>query len=293
MGEKVRTDVSGHSNEELGMLYFYGLKLGFRFLWRGKTNKELLAIPVSYWRALEYKIVFNELKPDPADRILDIGSPKLLSLFLADKIGCEVYTTDIDDYFIDDYLFFQSIKGRSTRKLHAVVVDGRKLAFSDNQFTKVYSISVVEHIPGNGDTECLKEIARVLAPNGRCIKTVPFAPESRIDFKDENFYWSKFSVKDPETGRIFFQRRYSENDLYKRLIDPSGLRAIKINYIGEKIMTKSSKELCEVLHPITGPIQPMLSILFLSKPKRSWKELKKPLCAVLVLEKSQGAGLGS
>jgi SAM-dependent methyltransferase len=272
-------------NGEFNVLYFYGLRLGFQSLLRAKINKELLAIPVSYWRAAEYKIVFNELEAERSDKILDIGSPKLLSRFLAHKVGCQVYSTDVDDYFTGDYLFFQTIKDFSTRKLHAVVQDGRRLAFSDRQFTKIYSISVIEHIPENGDTECVREIARVLAPGGRCILTVPFAAEGGVDFREEDFYWSKFSVKDPESGRVFFQRRYSENDLRRRLIEPSGLRAVKIRYIGERIMTNSSKELCEVLHPITGPIQPLFSTLFLSKPKGSWKNLKKPLCAVLVLEK--------
>ena len=268
------------------MLYFYGLKLGFKSLCRGKINIELLTCPVRYWRFIEYKCVFNELKPVNTDRILDIGSPKLLSLYLAEKIGCEIYTVDIDDYFLEDFLFFQKKFNFSNKKIHAIVQDGRKLGFQDKQFTKVYAISVVEHIPGDGDTECLKEIARVLVPKGKCVITVPFSPVSRIDFKKENFYWSKFSIKDPTTGEIFFQRRYSENDLYKRLARPSGLRIVKINYIGEKIMIENKKELCDYLHPVTGPIQPIFSRLFHSGPTNNWKELQKPLCAVIVLEKS-------
>src|SRR5437016_1107653 len=157
------------------MFYWYGLRLGLQALTRGKFSP-LLVTPVNYWRMLEFRLVFDELEARPSDTILDIGSPKLLSLFLADRIGCEVFSTDIDDYFVEEYRLFQEIKRVSEFRFHPIVADGRKLQFNSAQFSKVFSISVIEHIPGEGDSECMREIARVLAPGGKCVITVPFAP---------------------------------------------------------------------------------------------------------------------
>jgi hypothetical protein len=50
-------------------------------------------------------------------------------------------------------------------------------------------------------------------------------------------------------------------------------------------MMKREGELSEFLPPLSGPIQPMLSKLFLSEPVDSWQTLGKPLCAFIVLEK--------
>jgi len=276
------------------MLYFYGMKMGIQSLLRGKLTKETiknLVVPVNYWRTLEYKLVFEELQPLKNDRILDIASPKLLSLFLADRVGAEVFSTDIDDYFLDDYLFFREIKGIREGRFHVLVEDGRKLSFKNNFFSKVYAISVIEHIPESGDTACLKEIARVLVPGGKCVITVPFSPISKNEYKKtDEIYWAKSSGKGNENGKIFYQRRYSEEDLYERLISPSGLKLHKLQFIGEKILRNSSKEHCDFLHPITGHIQPILSHLFHTKPASSWKELKKPLAALIVLEKANEGG---
>jgi SAM-dependent methyltransferase len=282
------------NNEGGLMLYFYGLKIGIQSLLRWKLTEETiknLVIPVNYWRTLEYRLAFEELQPQKTDRILDIGSPKLLSLFLADRVGAEDFSTDIDDYFLNDYSFFREIKSIPAERFHVLTEDGRNLSFKDNFFSKVYSISVIEHIPESGDTACLKEIARVLTPGGRCIITVPLSPISKNVYKKtDEIYWANSSGKGDENGKIFYLRRYSEEDLYKRLIVPSGLKLRKLQFIGEKILVNSSKELSDFLHPITGHIQPILSHLFHTKPASSRKELKKPLAALIVLEKANEGG---
>lgn len=40
---------------------------------------------------------------------IGIGNPKLLSLFLASKIGSRVYCTNLSDYFIVDFNQFREI----------------------------------------------------------------------------------------------------------------------------------------------------------------------------------------
>jgi hypothetical protein len=114
---------------------------------------------------------------------------------------------------------------------------------------------------------------------------VPFWPRSRIDFIDEDgVYWTKHSVQD-EQGKVFYQRRYSEQDLHDRLVTPSGLELDRLSYVGEKVMVDSEQELSDRLPLVSGPIQPLLSKFLHTPPNDSWQALEKPLCALVVLRK--------
>lgn len=273
------------------MMYTYGIKLGVKQLMHGQLKPAVrhLLMPTPYWRFLEYGLVRGDGDFKSTDTILDIGSPKLLSIYLAKKLGAEVYSTDIEDYFVPEFTALRDWEGLSPKRFHVEVEDGRRLSFPDNFFNKVFSISVVEHIPDDGDSECLKEIGRVLAPGGRCLITTPFWPTSKRDYKPAGaFYWARSSSV-AEDGKVFFQRRYSESDLHERLIKPSGLRLRKLQYVGEKVFVRSQQELFEhipgVIAPLIGPIQPIMSMALHTRPVDSWREVAKPLCAFIVLEK--------
>jgi SAM-dependent methyltransferase len=271
------------------MIYSYGLLIGLQSLLRGHISREALknvVVPVNYWRTLEYRLVFDELLPQSPDVILDIGSPKLFSLYVAERFGAEICATDIEEYFISDYGYFGAMRGIPSSRYRLLRADGRKLQFADGAFNKVFSISVLEHIPGEGDSECMKEIGRVLGPGGLCVLTVPFAPRSRDEFRRaKDFYWSSKSGEARESGEVFFQRRYSELDLKERLVGPSGLSIRKIGYFGERLALREGAEIAHYLPPVTGIVQPLASRLFHVGPLDSWQAIPKPLGAIVVLEK--------
>lgn len=271
---------------DLADLYRYAMRIGLHLLAAGRVKRGLryLVQPVHYWRGLEYQLVWNEARFTPEDRVLDIGSPKLLSLYLAEKVGAEVFATDIDAYFINEYTLLRSVRGLSDLRLRLEVQDGRNLGFPAESFSKVYAVSVVEHIPDHGDTECMREIGRVLAPGGTCLLTVPFWPVSKEKYKEPDFYWAG-SSKTRSDDRVFFQRRYSEEDLFSRLIEPSGLALAKLEYVGERVLVGSDRELGDFLVAPTGPVHPFLSRLIHTGPAGSPKSLAKPLCAFIALTK--------
>jgi cyclopropane fatty-acyl-phospholipid synthase-like methyltransferase len=235
------------------MFYTYGVKVGAELMTQGQVKAALrhLIIPVSYWRSVEFSLVYGQADFQPSDRILDIGSPKLLSLYLAKKLGAEVYSTDIDGYFVKEYTTLRRLERISPEKYHVEVEDGRKLSFDDESFDKVFAVSVVEHIPDHGDADCLREVGRVLRPGGRCLLTVPFSPQSANQYRSRgSFYWSSSSTESAD-GSVFFQRRYSEQDLHERLIEPSGLRLRTLSFVGEKgwsAQTESCSNTCHLLH---------------------------------------------
>ena len=271
------------------MIYWYGIKVGVRSLLKGKPTREALKsiiVPVNYWRTLEFRLVMDALQPRSGERILDIGSPKLLSLYLADVVGAEVYATDIEDYFLADYRSLREVQGIPEARYKISTADGRALPFPDGHFNKIYSVSVLEHIPDAGDSACVREIARTLAPGGVCVLTVPFAPVARDEFHSSgDFYWAGQSGASDSSTNVFFQRRYDEPALHARLVQPSGLRLKSMMYVGETFPLSSGKELAQYLPPATGAVQPFLSKVFLTPPTADWKSLAKPLCAVVVLTK--------
>ncbi len=269
-------------------LYRYALEIGVALL-RGRRLKPALRHliqPISYWRSVEYRLVWGAAGFGAADRVLDIGSPKLLSLYVAERTGAEIYSTDLLDYFVEEWRYLSQARRVAPERFHVETADGRALPYPDAFFSKVYSISVIEHIPDDGDSDCLREIGRVLAPGGRCLLTVPFWPTSQDVYHRPDFY---FAASSPTNGGglVFFQRRYSEEDLQRRLIRPSGLHLTRLLYVGERVGTRNDRrEFCEVAPMlITSPLHPVLSRLVHTRPAASWHTLRKPLCAFLELTK--------
>ena len=270
-----------------GDLYRYALRVGLHLVSAGRVKRGLryLVQPLHYWRGLEYTLVWNEGGFGPDDRVLDVGSPKLLALYLAEKVGPEIIATDIDPYFIDEYTFLRGVRGVPEANLRFEVQDGRSLSFRPESFNKVFAVSVVEHIPDGGDSECMREIGRVLEPGGMCLLTVPFWPASKDEYRDPgSFYWAGSSAKRSD-GRVFFQRRYSEEDLVTRLIEPSGLAVRKLEYVGERFLVGSQRELSDFLVAPTGPVHPLVARFFHTGPASSPRQLSKPLCAFVCLTK--------
>jgi ubiquinone/menaquinone biosynthesis C-methylase UbiE len=269
------------------MLNIYGAKIGAKQVLRGQIKQGLkkLVRPVSYWRTVEYRLVLEEAEFQGGERVLDIGSPKLLSVYISGSFGSIVYATDVDDYFIKEYSLIRQFEKISPEKLELRVEDARNLSFSNQSIDKVYSISTFEHIPEDGDTQAVREIARVLLEGGKCFISVPFSPSSKEEFIEaDKMYWAKHSVASAE-GKVFYQRRYSEQDLFKRLIEPSGLKLEKVLYVGEKLMVNSQREFVDLIPVFAHPFAPLFSKLLHTKPVSTWQELKKPLLAFVVLKK--------
>jgi hypothetical protein len=99
-------------------LYSFAYFLVFRSLrWQHKKQLlQMLVEPCNYWRNVEVPAVLNYLQPQVGKKILDIGSPKLPSLFLRSRVGAEVYATDLLPYFVEEYSYFSGSLNRGHRQ---------------------------------------------------------------------------------------------------------------------------------------------------------------------------------
>ncbi len=94
------------------------------------------------------------------------------------------------------------------------------------------------------------------------------------------FYWSAFSGA-TGGGPVFYQRLYSEEDMRRRLIEPSSLWVDHLIYVGQRLLTRDSG----IQPPITGLIDPILPRVVHTRPVTDWRRLAKPLCAIFKLVK--------
>ena len=126
-------------------------------------------------RYLEYPFAIRNL-PSPPAIVLDVGcSGSFFPLLLA-AFGYDTYAMDLREYAITnriDIPNFRFVRG-----------DIRKTDFPDDYFDAVTAISSVEHIgvggrygtddDPEGDKCALREMERILSPQGCILLTIPF-----------------------------------------------------------------------------------------------------------------------
>jgi SAM-dependent methyltransferase len=286
-GAGIGTDGAIHASEprvSLREIYKFAYSVALRSFDRKhlKDSLRMLLEPCNYWRNVEVPAVINHLEVRPGHRVLDIGSPKLPSLFVWYQLNAEVYATDLFPYFFDEYSHYSNRLSRSKSACgyHIGVEDARQLRYPDDYFDRVYAISVLEHIEGEGDSKAMQEIARVLKSGAVCCLTVPFARHYRESTIDREIYFKK-----PVDGQpVFYERHYDRDSLQSRLIRPSGLSLRCSDFYGERWLPYerlygSLPWACRI---VLSPFSPAFSKLFLYKLAHNTGGAKT---ALLVLEK--------
>lgn len=185
--------------------------------------------PMNYVRHMEIPLAMYFLKVKTNERLLDVGSPKLLSLFYGLRLGNPIVSSDLHDYFIRD---FTTYANRYRAKVSSVSFDAASyIPYPATYFDKIFSISVIEHIPDSGDTKAMLQMTRVLKPGGRIVLTVPAYVKYFEEWLNEHtFYWKS---QRNQSGQIFFQRHYDKNAILERL-QVDHLYIKNIIYLAEK-----------------------------------------------------------
>lgn len=186
-------------------IYIFNAKLGLRRIIGG----------IDYFRCLEDPLVFNNLELIKGLTLLDIGSGTTIFPLFASSKGVHVLATDINNSVLK---LGEVAEKFGIAKFCAEIQDVRNLSYPDNHFDRVSAISTLEHIPNDGDFIAIKEMARVLKVSGVMVITVPYG-----SYEEER-----------QRSVSYFQRVYGKEDLYERLIKPSGLDVVKIEYFGER-----------------------------------------------------------
>lgn len=114
--------------------------------------------------AARYRFAFERIRPRIS---LDIATGKGYGADMLQKAtGCPVVGVDVD--------FPTLHEARSlfpNPNVSLVVADGAHLPFAAHAFGNVLSMETVEHI--HNDTDFIRELARVLEPDGLCVLSTP------------------------------------------------------------------------------------------------------------------------
>jgi SAM-dependent methyltransferase len=187
-----------------------------RFTRRFGLRNWLQAGP-DYSRAVEYPLVADLLGARAGERLLDVGAGRRAEFAsLAAAAGLQVTAIDPRPDAGED----------APAAVRVVAADARELPFEDGYFDRITAISTIEHIE-DGDGAAMAELARVLAPGGRFVITVPFNPLKRATV------FMRGGVYGREGDRVFFEYLYDEDSLQERLIGPSGLRVVDRVHLAE------------------------------------------------------------
>jgi SAM-dependent methyltransferase len=196
----------------------YSVVLGGRGLVRrgGSEAAWRIWMPLDIDRVVELPWTGRKVTAEAPKRVLDLASPKLLALWLAERTPAEVVATDLWPAEVERWrrlVRAADPSGSRYRRLTLETADGTALPYADDSFDAAYSVSVIEHIPGTGDADAVAELARVLRPGGSLVLTVPFRTELEEEWVEHDVFGQKF-----EGEPLFFGRHYSSRAVEERLL---------------------------------------------------------------------------
>ncbi len=253
-------------------VYWFALRCGVRCVLRGqwKNGLKFLVYPVGYWRLMPNALLEREFTALQPRDVLDVGSPKLMSLRFA-SLGARVTATDLDDPAL--YRRWRTVaEAFGFDKYHADFQDATHLPYPDASFDLVYSISVVEHIPN--DAEAISEMLRVTRPQGRVIVEVPYRDQAEILTRNTD------SKGKPLETPVFYERRYDAALLAEHLAKAT---QPSITILGESLyfdpIVSGELRVPKAIRALLWPLEPLVAFWNFGPGRR------RPLSAFLRYEK--------
>ena len=192
----------------------------YRFHGRLRPLTFLYGLPIN--RYLEYPWTANGLQPFEGRTLLDVGASRSPLTILFAHHGAEVVALDQDPLVMDlPTMATRAGLTAAARSIKPQLQDARAMPYADGYFARVCSVSVLEHIPEDGDSVVAREMARVLSPGGLMALTLPFG---RV-----------YRPPGPEPDLEQYQRIYDSVVLEERIIEPTGLNVVKREYFGVRM----------------------------------------------------------
>lgn len=189
----------------------------------------------SLWRLIEYPVVTRLLDIRPGETVLDIGSGTSSYPLMLAREGATVVVAELDEGRVHWQRTKIAAVGTGRGTVLPVVADATRLPFRDGAFTRVSAVSSIEHIPD--DRAVGQEMARVLAPGGVAVVSVPYTFRERHAFfpgiRDFQRVARNEFVRARDGGLVRF---YTEEDVEERFGRPAGCRVTARSYFGRKIL---------------------------------------------------------
>ena len=179
----------------------------------------LLLQGINFYRCWEFPLVLSYFHLDSTVRLLDVGAYRSVFPWVMASRGCEVHVVDIDPQVSIQRRYERYLRrdGDLEGQVHVTVQNAMATSFRDEFFDLILNISAVEHFPGDGDIEFVKEANRILKPGGRLFFSFGIGEE----YREGRWEW-------------LFCRTYDKEALEKRIIEPSGMEVEAELYFEDK-----------------------------------------------------------
>lgn len=210
----------------------YGRSLGRRLVERSsRAGVSFLLNPVSIVRYFEFDFA-QRLIPPQARLVLDVASPKLLPLYVAEHLpAASVRLINPDEKDIAHSAAIAAALELANVTTGCAAFD--TLAALPDAFDCITTLSVLEHVHGAyDDGQALAWAYGALRPGGRLLLTLPVDRTAWDEHRDEDPYGTQ--SPDPATGRYFFQRFYTPATLQSRLHSRLGVSPTHVRWFGER-----------------------------------------------------------
>jgi len=193
----------------LGRLSHFKMRLGMAALKKGDLLLGLINLlqGINFYRCWELPLILSYFDFSKGMRVLDVGSYRSIFPLYVAHLGCEVHMVDIDPKVAvqQKYARYLGKEGWLDKRFYVNIQDATATSFEDGFFDLILNISAVEHFPGDGDIDFVKEANRILKPGGRLFLSFGVG-----EYREWRWEW-------------LFCRTYDERALRKRIIEPSGL----------------------------------------------------------------------
>ena len=163
-----------------------------------------------------------------------MGSPKLLGLYLGHTTTADVTLTDISALNVDEYrTMWRGLQPSARGRAGFSLQDARSLDLPAAEFDVVYSMSVVEHVEGEGgDSQAVSELVRVLKPGGLLVLSVPFGREY---MEQQRMGFAAAARRTGDRHQYFFQRIYDSEAFRTRILeDANDLEQVTVTTVARR-----------------------------------------------------------
>lgn len=266
----------------------YAFKLGVHSLLKGdvKIAIKRIILPINYWRVTIFQFVANYIMiSEDLNRndvkILDIGSPKLLSLYLGSNLNGTVYATDLCDktIFTEWEKYYRNVSDKDNMIFE--YANARELKYPDKYFDLVYSISVIHMISPaeNGDVLAINELQKKIKSGGSFIIEIPFRKYYAVNYADRSNFEEKY-----EGQPLFKERQYDIKSLKARIENNINGALIEQVFIYERIpFDVFWNKLPRVITNFLAFLEPWIDMLNLSKATKE-KHYPKVKSVIMVFK---------
>lgn len=213
------------------MLRWRFLWFGIRLLFRGGeyvTAYRCVVSPMDSVRHFEFDFFWRRARAGKTVHLLDVSSPRLISLMLLDKqpgLCAHLMNPDAKD------LARTVSIAKSMLLEHRCTFDSRRvseLAEKGARYDLITCMSVLEHVVD--DFDAVQAMWGVLTPGGRLLISVPCAAIALDEYTDLDEYGL---LERDSKGFVFWQRYYDEQRL-ARIFAITG-RPISCTIFGERV----------------------------------------------------------